>query len=76
MAGDLLAASARKAAAAHAYECYLTDRMEDGIASCSAARSLWPASETACGKPLPFVALADGLVRRATDEAQRYATLR
>jgi len=75
-AGDLLPHPRAKLLAAHAYECYLTDRMETGSPSCSAARSLWAGIGDRVRSPLPFVALADGLVRRADDEAQRYATLR
>ena len=75
-AGDLLPHPRAKLLAAHAYECYLTDRMEDGIASCSAARSLWAGigdrvREARC---LSWLSRMAWYVAR-TDEAQRYADL-
>ncbi len=62
--------------AAHSYECYLTDRMDDGIASCSAAHGLW----AGIGDRVREARCLSSLSRMAwyvarTAEAQRYADL-
>jgi len=57
---------------ARAYECYLTDRMQDGIDSCSAARALWARiGDRAPRGQLPLLALADGV---GTPRARRRRT--
>ena len=75
-AGDLLPHPRAKLLGAHAYECYLTDRMEDGIASCSAARDLWAGigDRLREGRCLSWLSRMTWYVAR-TNEAQRYADL-
>jgi len=61
---------------ARAYECYLTDRMQDGIDSCSAARALWAriGDRAREGNCLCWLSRMAWYTAR-TEEAHRYGDL-
>ena len=75
-AGDLSPRLRAELLEARACECYLTDRMQDGIDSCSTARALWAAigDRTREGNCLCWLARMSWYTAR-TEEARRYCDL-
>jgi len=69
-------AAPRQLLEARAYECYLTDRMQDGIDSCSAARALWAriGDRAREGNCLCWLSRMAWYTAR-TEEAHRYGDL-